>query len=479
MASQLYIYHQILQIEFSNENPITWPLAYLLHLTAVRELITAMQPYINHPNNRLGFYYYPDTYHYQDHNLKYWVPELKSLGAGWLVLRAPIDRAIPEGFIKGLLNAGINPILHFLLSTKNIPPARELELLFTIYARWGVKYTVLFDRPNTRSTWTPANWAQTDLVERFLDIYLPIAETSRQAGLIPVFPPLEPGGDYWDTAFLRAALQGIQRRGYTHLLDQLVLGVYAWFDQPDLNWGAGGPERWPDARPYFTPPGHQDQLGFRIFDWYRAVSLAVLRKACPMIIIAAGARQQPSSLTHSVMEELYARHIETIAHLLAQHPQNIDPIPDEILACNFWLLTASPESLELNQCWYKPDGSTRPAVGVLRHWTVGNPFQEVQVEEADKNQSKQVRSIQHYVLLPIFDWGVSDWHLEVIRPFVKKHRPTIGFSIAEAALADQVTIIGGPQYFPDSVVSELAAAGCQVKRIDENGTSIATYLSSL
>ena len=31
------------------------------------------------------------------------------------------------------------------------------------------------------------------------------------------------------------------------------------------------------------------------------------------------------------------------------------------------------------------------------------------------------------------DFGVSDWYLEVIRPFVKKHHPTVGFSPTEAA----------------------------------------------
>ena len=65
---------------------------------------------------------------------------------------------------------------------------------------------VLFDRPNLRANWPAAAWAQSNLVERFLDVFQPLALAAVQAGLIPVFPPLEPGGDYWDTAFLRSCL---------------------------------------------------------------------------------------------------------------------------------------------------------------------------------------------------------------------------------------------------------------------------------
>ena len=61
--------------------------------------------------------------------------------------------------------------------------------------------------PNLHDQWGSRSWVQQDLVARFIEIYLPLAEQTQAAGLIPVFPPLKRGGDYWDTAFLRAALQ--------------------------------------------------------------------------------------------------------------------------------------------------------------------------------------------------------------------------------------------------------------------------------
>ncbi|PKP01191.1 MAG: hypothetical protein CVU11_15960, partial [Bacteroidetes bacterium HGW-Bacteroidetes-6] len=41
-----------------------------------------------------------------------------------------------------------------------------------------------------------------DLVERFLDRFLPLANQVVSEGAVPVMPALEPGGNYWDTAFL-------------------------------------------------------------------------------------------------------------------------------------------------------------------------------------------------------------------------------------------------------------------------------------
>jgi len=34
--------------------------------------------------NRIGFHYYPDTFHYREKDLQTWLPELQGLGAGWL-----------------------------------------------------------------------------------------------------------------------------------------------------------------------------------------------------------------------------------------------------------------------------------------------------------------------------------------------------------------------------------------------------------
>jgi hypothetical protein len=91
--------------------------------------------------------------------------------------------------------------------------------------------------------------------------------------------------------------------------------------------------------------------------------------------------------------------------------------------------------------------------------------------------SKPSPSIQHYLLLPALDWAVADWYFQAVRPFIKRHMPTIGFSLAEAAQAARVTVVGGAEFFPDEALSSLRASGCIVERINGDGTSIATQLA--
>jgi hypothetical protein len=325
-------------------------------------------------NARLGIHYYPDTQHYREKDLAVWLPELGRLGVSWLTLQAPQDRAIPENFVTGLLSAGIQPLLHFHFPLPDYPAsdckmvAADLRLLFETYARWGITYAVLFDRPNLRRRWSPMAWAQSQLVERFLDLFLPIAEAALQAGLLPVFPPLEPGGDYWDTAFLRAALQGLQRRGHHRLLEQLVLGAYARLGQHPLDWGAGGPERWPQARPYLTSSDCQDHRGFRIFDWYLALSQAVLGEPRPVLLIAS---DQSLVATASQPQELetHAQTILSIARLMAGEITTEEPVSPLVLACNHWLLTAAAGHPAAAPAWFQPGRPPLPCVHLLQQWT--------------------------------------------------------------------------------------------------------------
>jgi len=448
--------------------------------------------------SRLGFHYFPDTDHFRESDLNLWLPKLKALGAGWLTLLAPVNRAIPENFISRLLESGIEPVLHFDLPIEAPIQPDSLTLILNSYAKWGIRYVIFFNRPNSRNSWASNSWAQSDLVERFLDIYLPMAETALQAGLSPVFPPLEPGGDYWDTAFLRAALYGIQRRGHTRLLKNIALSAYAWSGDKPLDWGAGGPERWPGARPYFTPSGQQDHLGFYIFDWYLALTKAVLGETRPILLMGVG--DQPVCRKDSPAGTIDSNQTEstfTLVKLISGYEERGDltPLPPEVQVCNFWLLTTAPNDPFERQSWYRSDGSTLPVVDALLQWIsvrnhtsmCGNAapsrLSNLQHEPITPVQGKPASSteypIAHYLLIPVYEWGIADWHLDVIRPYVKKFKPTVGFSLEEARYAEKITVIGGPQTFSDEALNELRASGCIVERISGDGTSIATQLERI
>ncbi len=416
--------------------------------------------------NRIGFHYFPDTQHYRQPDLDIWLPELQALNAQWLVLIAPPERAIPEHFIQELISAKIEPILHFKFAPDQIPPYETLQLLFEVYAKWGVNYITLFDFPNLRTTWKTANWAQSDLVERFLDRFIPLAELCIQMGLTPIFPPLKPGGDYWDTAFLPAALAGIQRRGHQHLLDRLVIGALSWTGNRPLNWGAGGPERWPATRPYFTPPGEEDHQGFRIFDWYNALVESVLVKSRPIFLFGLGC-----ALIDDTQLENHSNQNLMIARLLTGEPvSGIEPLPANVIGGAFWLLSASPGDPQAHMAWIPPGGSlsgeTKPIVQALKS--------QLGVPDNPTGTPKSVQyPIQHYVLLPTFEDAISDYHFDLIRPLVKKYKSTLGFSITDASRAQRVTIVGNIENHSMTAIRELVAKGCIVERIDDNGTLIA------
>ncbi len=442
-------------------------------------------------SNRLGFHYYPDTHHYTESDLRSWLPELRNLRAQWLTLLAPADRAIPEPFLTGLMQAGIQPLLHFDLPLSSPPVPADLGLLFASYARWGVQYAILFDRPNCRASWKSSAWAQADLVERFLDTFIPLAETAIEEGLNPVFPPLEPGGDYWDTSFLLAALKGIQRRGRQSLLEALVLSAHAPANEHSLDWGAGGPERWPAARPYYTPAGHQDQRGFYIFDWYLAISQAVLLRPPQIILLSVGSRlneenpDRTAEITRHTEDNLALFHLARGDIEPDSPAASLEPLPPQIIACNFWLLAAAADSPHARDAWFQPDGSTLPIVGVIRQWT-SEPLPEPPFEEElplpifdDLPPLESLHPIDHYLLLPLYEWGVVEWQLDAIRPYVLRHHPTVGFSLREAMLANRVTVVGGEDAFSETELEQLRQAGCAVDCISGDGTSIATQLAVL
>ena len=428
---------------------------------------------------RIGFHYFPDTLHYRDVDLHTWLPELQAMAASWLTLQAPLNRAIPEVFIRQLCEHQIQPVLHFPYPTCQPPSLEDFSLLCHSYARWGVQHVILFDRPNLRQNWTAATWAQSSLVERFLDIFQPLALVAARAGLTPVFPPLEPGGDYWDTAFLRAAFEGLQRRNQAQILERLAIGCYAWSNSHPLNWGSGGPERWPGAHPYETPRGTEDQRGFRIFDWYLALSEAVFGERRPILCLAGGALPDEKTSDLPSPESPHTTQNLMISRLIMGEKVALDPIPAELLAFNFWLLASANDHPAAGAAWYQADGTTLPVVSALQHWAAEHhwtttPAAHPLPVSIDKNATH--RPIAHYLLIANAGGAISDWQLKVIRYFADKYHPTIGFSPAEAVLANRVTVLGDQEKLPDTILDGLLAAGCAVDDLRGDGTTIATRL---
>lgn len=412
--------------------------------------------------DKVGFHYRADANHYSEKNLGLWLPKLKELEASWVVLNAPISRAIPEGFIASLKMEGVEPVLHFQLKPSQKPHVEEMILLFENYQRWGVKYIILYDRPNQQANWSMEAWAQSDLPERFLDGFLSLAEAAVAVGLMPVFPPLEPGGDYWDTIFLQGALDGIKRRASQPLQDRLILSAYASLNGRPLSWGRGGPQSWPESQPYHTPGSSQDQRGFRIAEWYSTISETVLDRKLPLLMLGIrGPAPAEGDLSDALVQG---------ARLLArQSVAGQEPLPEQVIGGAFWVLSAGADSPHAEDSWYTPEGLPKPIVEAFTSREEPLP--------APKGPGEF--RFSHYLLLPSFEWGVAEWHLDVTRPFIKRHRPTVGFSLEEALQAEQVTVVGGEEHFSERQLAHLRNQGCLVRRIEGDGTNIASQLAAI
>jgi hypothetical protein len=393
---------------------------------------------------RLGFHYYPDDRHYTDKDLATWLPALSALGANWLTLRTTDGRSVPEAFIRGLLEAGIQPII-LLPARLTSFRAAECSPLFEAYAHWGVRYVAVGDRLNQRDQWDPAEWGRPALVERSLDRLIPILQAEREAGLQPVLPAPEPGGDYWDTAFLTSMLSALLRRGQQSLLRDLGLGMYTWSLGRPMDWGRGGAKAWPSVRPYETATDVQDQRGFRAFEWYAQIAQETIGRTLPMLVLGGGVGPSWDPDSEGETADLTA-----MVQVLASAD-----VPEALLAFNIYLLCAEPDAPEHPAALYADPSSPRAAARALI---------SLASKPADVQARTSAKTIAHYLLLPTNGTlGREEWNS--LAEYVLVWRPVIGFSVNEAGQASEVTLVGDHHALPDSVENELIAAGCAVRRV--------------
>jgi phosphohistidine swiveling domain-containing protein len=267
----------------------------------------------------------------------------------------------------------------------------------------------------------------------------------KNAGLIPALPPLEPGGDYWDTAFLQACLESLLRRRERYLIDHLAISLYAWTYDRALDWGKGGPSKWQHTRPYFRPNGSQDQVGVRIFDWYEAVAQEYSARQIPILTVGGGVNARYATADDAGRVE------QTLAIIEMLEQQQF---PASMLNFNFFLLAAEPDSSETKNAWFPGINQTRAVVNAVR-------------ERIERLKDVQLKPLEHYILLPESIDTVAIEQFEKVNEILQKANPVIGYSAIEAQLAETVSLVGDISQISEEVEAELQAAGCQTQRIEQ------------
>jgi hypothetical protein len=419
------------------------------------------------PKPRLGFHYFPDEAHYTTADLQVWLPRLQASGAAWLVVRAGLGQLIPEAFLRGVIEAGLRPVV-WIHAPIGALRAKDLAPALNTYHRWGVQYVVPGDRPNLRQSWPASEWSRSGLVERCVDRLLPLLQLQRSIGLRPVFPPLEPGGDYWDTAFLETAVRSLMRRGQHDLVRELSLAVYGWTYGRALDWGAGGPERWPESRPYAAPETSPDQRGIRLSEWYDAVLTRAFGQTLPLLVVAGGALRGP--LGRGFQED-YAAQSASLLRLMTG-----PDAPASIQCFAFYPLATSPADPEAPFAWFDTAGQPRLAtVGeilrsepdTLSPHRAGTAAKTPAAAPSSARAAAQPvdRPLEHYVLLAESSAAALARGLQQLGGMAMEQRAVVGFSSEQARLAKRVTILGSEQAIPAWIEHGLRQHGCQVTRV--------------
>ncbi len=472
--------------------------------------------------NKLGFHYLPDYLHYQEKDLAVWLPELKNFQASWLVLKASSNVAIPESFISALLAENIQPILDFDLRIDEDLRPVDLRLFLEAYNKWGVKYINFFRAPNMRSSWIDGAWALGDVVSRFLERWVPFMRMAEQSHLIPLFPALEPGGDYWDISFLKRFVVLAESKNLGLFSEDFHMAVSAQTFGKPLSWGAGASAAWEQAAPYQHPkPGQEDHLGFNTWQWYTEVIKNKTGKKPKLILLWAGAEnrnsQSPeeSSRILEIQSLLRDRAADGLAmplpdnllaicyHQVCRAPRNrpsqpslFGPLTEEqtqvLEIINEALAQSKPKTsapehndqasaesqsnLALDQ-EHKEDNGVQPTVQKLQNLSqnlspdgsldeLSLSPENLLINDDEYRIAPQVADwvflIDHYLLLPSYAWGVPENTLERLRPIIHESHPTIGFSVAEAANARKVTVWNENEAFSEEEILFLLQSGCIV-----------------
>lgn len=458
-------------------------------------------------DNGIGFAYFPDVDHTSREDLDLWLPRLLSAGASWLVLHTKPSLSIPDSFLQRLMMEGIEPVV--VLRDDRIGPMDLEALAETVQslADSGVNYVVLYDRPNDREKWTPNEWAKPQLVERFVDFLVPALKLVAEAGLVPVLPPMDPFGAYWDTAFLQTMLASLKRRGFGGILEKAAVGIHNFGYNRELDWGKGGRKAWPQWKPYAPQTDGQDHRGFRLFEWYQPIIQETLGHELPLICCANGPQSSVVGENSTQNPQIYASRVEEMARAMIERE-----LPPYVFNHAFWLLSTERSDPSYSQRWYNPDGTPNiPAVTTLENLAGGangktplsehgtgpaNPHPMPEVGQRTSHVPKgpmtsamnpsnnrvysKQKPIKHYLLLPTFEWGAARWYLDIVQEYVSVMLPTCGFSSDEASQAEMVTIVGNEQGVDAATEQKLKEAGCQVERIaGKNGQETQRLLQQL
>ena len=434
-------------------------------------------------SKKLGFHYYKDAGHFDDPSLDYWLPKLQAAGTSWLVIYAPENGEIPENFIQRLRGARIEPIVVLNYSISEPPSVPLFQQRMAYYHSVGIHMVQFFNRPNMKNSWSAEDWIKPDLVKRFTRQFADYAAVCVREKVIPLYPLLEPGGDYWDLAFLRSSVKVIRREYSDSLLSNLVFSASACLNRHAVEWNAGGPSAYPAPAPYTD--GQVDHRGFYLYAWYEDILRKELGKNVPVLLMNAGMWDASSGVFDVSTRESKQQFLNILNMLQEVTLKGESKIPSYVLSCCLYKLP-STESLSatasatapVNESIFGPQGKNAAVPAKTgADGANSNIFSKLikSLKQVGTNIAtifKQLGNFlfhggnnKEYFLLPEVNSLFTEEQMNVIRQYIKLHKCASGSDLNEALASKNVIMIDDQALYPAYMLRQLQDRGCAVHTV--------------
>ena len=439
----------------------------------------------NRKSKKLGFHYYKDAGHFDDPSLDYWLPKLQAAGTSWLVVYAPDKSEIPENFIQRLRDVRIEPIIVLNYSISEPPSIQIFQQRMAYYHSIGIHMVQFFNRPNMRSSWNAEDWIKPGLVSRFVRRFADYATACVREKVIPLFPMLEPGGDYWDLAFLQSSIKQIRKEFSDSLLSNLVFTASAGLNRHPLSWNENGPSAYPPAVPYSD--SQVDHRGFYLFRWYEEILKKEIGKSVPLMLMNAGLWDPSAGIFDVVTKESKQQYLNILNLLqdITVKPDNA--IPSYILSCCVYKLPTAeslsasvPASGSVAENLFGKDLKSGAEQGIPFYKKIPEAIRSfnskliVSVKQIGTNIATTYKyaarlfqggRLKEYFLLPEVNSLFTEEQLNTIRQYIKMHKCSSGNDLNEALASKNVIMIDDQALYPAYMLRQLQDRGCAVHTV--------------
>jgi hypothetical protein len=145
----------------------------------------------------------------------------------------------------------------------------------------------------------------------------------------------------------------------------------------------------------------------------------------------------------------------------------LEPIPEEVISCNFTMLEPAGNQAQEIQQTSKSFSSFLTNLKPIQSWIEKQKENEIEdtTPAMEEIEATPTHTIKHYLLLPNAAWAAASERMQALQPFITRYQPVIGYSSEEAGSAEVVTVIAGEQGYPEKVIEKLQKLNCTVRRI--------------